>query len=153
MVRRKMPHITPGYSSGQATKAASYVAVVPAIRTELVRQQRQIGVARGNLVTEGRDQGSIVFPGAEFKFYLDATPAERARRRAAQLRARGEAVDIDEVLAQIVARDQRDGSRAVGPLAVPQDARVIDTTELTQEQVVSQMAAIVRGQDAKVGQR
>jgi cytidylate kinase len=145
--------VGPQLRSGQATKAASYVAVVPAIRTELVRQQRQIGVARGNLVTEGRDQGSIVFPGAEFKFYLDATPAERARRRAAQLRARGEAVDIDEVLAQIVARDQRDGSRAVGPLAVPQDARVIDTTELTQEQVVSQMAAIVRGQDAKVGQR
>jgi cytidylate kinase len=144
--------VGPQLRSGQATRAASYVAVVPAIREELVRQQRKIGQERGNLVTEGRDQGSIVFPDAKFKFYLDATPAERARRRAAQLRARGEVVDNEEVLAQIVARDERDGSRAVGPLAVPRDARVIDTTDLTQEQVVGQMAAIVRGQDAKVGQ-
>src|SRR3954465_4597033 len=84
-----------------ATRAASYVAVVPAIREMLVQQQREIGKQLKNLVTEGRDQGSVVFPDAEAKFYLDASPQERARRRAAQLRARGEIVDYNEVLNSI----------------------------------------------------
>jgi cytidylate kinase len=109
-----------------------------------VNQQRQIGRERGNLVTEGRDQGSIVFPDAEMKFYLDATPQERARRRVTQLRARGEIVDYNEVLDQIIARDDRDSKRAVGPLAIPRDARVIDTTKMTQEQVIDQMVAEAR---------
>lgn len=128
----------------EATRAASYVAVVPAIRELLVQQQRQIGIERGSLVTEGRDQGSIVFPGAEFKFYLDATPAERARRRVAQLRARGEIIDYHEVLRQIVLRDHRDANRAVGPLAIPRDAVVIDTTDMTEEQVVDSIVSSVR---------
>ena len=103
---------------GEATRAASYVAVVPGIREMLVQQQREIGQKLGNLVTEGRDQGSVVFPDAEFKFYLDAKPEERARRRVTQLRARGEIVDYKEVLRQIVSRDHRDASRAtVGPLS------------------------------------
>jgi cytidylate kinase len=119
-----------------ATRAASYVAVVPAIREQLVQQQRAIGVERGNLVTEGRDQGSVVFPDAACKFYLDATPQERARRRVAQLRARGEIVDFNEVLHQIESRDRRDASRAVGPLSIPRDAEIVDTTQMTQEQVV-----------------
>ena len=121
---------------GEATKAASYVAVVPAIREMLVAQQRAIGEARPNLVTEGRDQGSVVFPHAERKFYLDATPQERARRRVAQLRARGEVVDPQEILNQIVARDHRDANRSVGPMVVPKDADVVDTTKMSQDQVV-----------------
>jgi cytidylate kinase len=124
---------------GDATRAASYVAIIPAIREQLVEQQRQIGRERANLVTEGRDQGSVVFPDAEFKFYLDATPAERARRRVAQLRSRGEIVDAALVLEDIVARDRRDASRRVGPLAVPKDARVIDSTELAEDQVVERI--------------
>jgi cytidylate kinase len=124
---------------GDATRAASYVAIVPAIREQLVEQQRQIGRERANLVTEGRDQGSVVFPDAQFKFYLDATPNERARRRVAQLRSRGEIVDAARVLEDIVARDRRDASRCVGPLAVPEDARVIDTTDLPQDQVVERI--------------
>jgi cytidylate kinase len=129
---------------GDATRAASYVAVVPAIREMLVQQQREIGASLGNLVTEGRDQGSIVFPHAEFKFYLDATPQERARRRVAQLRYRGEIVDYNEILNGIVSRDHRDASRSVGPLSVPTDAKVIDTTLLTQDQVVEQIISQVR---------
>jgi cytidylate kinase len=121
---------------GDATRAASFVAVVPAIRQLLVQQQQQIGRERKNLVTEGRDQGSIVFPNAELKFYLDATPQERARRRVAQLRTRGEIVDYNEILSQIVDRDDRDRNRSVGPLAVPKDARLIDTTLMSQEQVI-----------------
>lgn len=129
---------------GDATRAASYVAVVPAIREMLVAQQQRIGAERHSLVTEGRDQGTIVFPQAEFKFYLDASPQERARRRAAQLRARGEIVDQNEILSQIVARDTRDATRSVGPLSVPPDADVIDTTNLSQQQVVDQMVARIR---------
>ena len=129
-------------------RAASYVAVVPAIREMLVQQQRQIGQELGNLVTEGRDQGSVVFPHAEFKFYLDAKPEERARRRMAQLRARGEIVDYQEILNQIVTRDRRDTGRTVGPLAVPEDAEVIDTTDLSQDQVVDNIVSRVRSRQA-----
>lgn len=122
-----------------ATRAASYVAVVPAIREMLVKQQQDIGRSRANLVTEGRDQGTVVFPEAELKFYLDASPAERARRRVQQLRARGEIVDYQEILNQIEARDQRDKTRSVGPLSIPPDAEVLDTTHLTQEQVIDRI--------------
>jgi len=125
----------------EATRAASYVAVVPAIREQLVAQQQQIGRERGKLVTEGRDQGTVVFPQAELKFYLDASPQERARRRVAQLRHRGEIVDHQEILNQIVARDHRDASRAVGPLAVPKDAETVDTTSMTQEQVIEHIVS------------
>jgi cytidylate kinase len=120
----------------EATRAASYVAVVPAIREMLVKQQQEIGRSHRDLVTEGRDQGTVVFPDAELKFYLDATPAERARRRVHQLRARGEIVDYQEVLDQIESRDQRDRNRKFGPLSVATDAEVVDTTTLTQEQVI-----------------
>jgi cytidylate kinase len=123
----------------ECTRAASYVAVVPAVREMLVLQQRQIGQERGNLVTEGRDQGTVVFPKAELKIYLDADPDERARRRAAQLRARGEIVDINDLLDSILVRDQRDASRAVGPLAMASDAVRIDTTNLAEPQVVDQI--------------
>ena len=120
----------------EATRAASYVAVVPAIREMLVKQQQEIGRSHRDLVTEGRDQGTVVFPDAELKFYLDATPAERARRRVHQLRARGEIVDYQEVLDQIESRDQRDKNRKFGPLSVAADAEVVDTTALSQEQVI-----------------
>jgi cytidylate kinase len=128
-----------------ATRAASYVAAVPAVRAQLVEQQQQIGRDRENLVTEGRDQGTVVFPEAKLKFYLDASPQERARRRVKQLRDRGEIVDANQVLNEIVTRDQRDSSRTVGPLAVPRDAQVIDTTLMSQEQVIARIVAKARG--------
>ncbi len=124
-----------------ATRAASHIAVVPAVREMLVTQQREIGRERGNVVTEGRDQGTVVFPDAELKVYLDAAPAERARRRVAQLRARGEIVDPAEILAGIVARDHRDQTRSTGPLAKPADAVVVDTTELIEPQVTDLIVA------------
>jgi cytidylate kinase len=122
--------------AGDCTRAASYVAVIPAIREMLVSQQRQIGKDRGNVVTEGRDQGTVVFPDAELKIYLDAAPQERARRRVAQLRSRGEIVDYTEILNEIVSRDKRDATRSVGPLSVARDAEIIDTTTLNEPQVV-----------------
>jgi cytidylate kinase len=129
---------------GEATRAASFVAVVPAIRELLVQQQQQIGRERKNLVSEGRDQGSVVFPDADLKFYLDATPQERARRRVGQLRNRGEIVDYDQIFSQIIDRDDRDRNRSVGPLSVPRDARLIDTTHLSQEQVIDRIVAAAR---------
>ena len=139
--REPVGHFLRGH---EATRAASYVAVVPAIRHQLVEQQQQIGRDRPNLVTEGRDQGTVVFPTAELKFYLDATPQERARRRVAQLRARGEILDHQEVLKEIISRDQRDSSRSVGPLSVPKGAEVIDTTGISQEEVIDRIVARAR---------
>jgi CMP/dCMP kinase len=134
--------------AGDATRAASFVAVAPAVRELLVRQQQEIGAARPNLVTEGRDQGSVVFPHAELKFYLDATPVERARRRANQLRARGETVDIEQLQKQIMDRDARDARRAVAPLAVPKGSEVIDTTNLSLQEVTDQIVRKARQRGA-----
>ena len=130
--------------AGDATRAASFVALVPAVREQLVRQQQILGASRPNLVTEGRDQGTVVFPQAELKFYLDATPIERARRRAHQLRARGEVVDIAMLQNQIMDRDSRDARRAVGPLAIPPGAEVIDTTTMPLSSVVDKIVAKAR---------
>ena len=128
----------------EATDAAKHVAQVPAIRHKLVDEQRKIGLEHGNLVTEGRDQGSVVFPDARFKFYLTASAEERARRRARELRARGEFVDERDILQQIQDRDERDRTRSVGPLAIPDGARVIDTTRLSMDDVVGQIVEQVR---------
>jgi cytidylate kinase len=135
----------------EATQAASHVAVVPAIREILVEQQRRIGREHGNIVTEGRDQGSVVFPSAQAKFYLDASPEERAKRRVNQLRARGEMVDPAEILRQIQDRDQRDTRRATSPLIVPQGATVIDTTTLTLDEVIDRIVAEVSSKQSSGG--
>jgi cytidylate kinase len=137
--------------ANECTRAASYVAVIPAIREMLVAQQRHIGLERGNVVTEGRDQGSVVFPNAELKIYLDAAPQERARRRVAQLRLRGEIVDFNEVLNSIISRDKRDATRSVGPMTIPADAAVIDSTNLTEPQVVELIVAKAEALRVAVG--
>lgn len=135
----------------EVTSAASHVAAVPAVREKLVAEQQRIGQEHGNLVTEGRDQGTVVFPGAELKVYLDATAEERARRRVAQLRARGEIAHHDEVLREIRERDQRDSTRAVGPLTIPPGAHVIDTTQLSEEQVIERIVGLARARRSAAG--
>ena len=125
------------------SEAASYVALVPAIREQMVRQQREIGAHLGELVTEGRDQGTIVFPTAQFKFYVDASPEERARRRFVQLRNRAEQIEYKEILDQILVRDKRDRERLVGPLEKPKDAIEIDSTHLSFEDVVRHIIGLV----------
>jgi cytidylate kinase len=132
-----------------ATEAAKFVAQVPAIRYKLVEEQRRIGHEHGNLVTEGRDQGSVVFPDAPFKFYLTATSEERAHRRARELRARGEIVDEKTILREIMDRDAKDQSRAVGPLAIPDGAVVVDTTRLSMEEVVERIVTTVHPERTK----
>ena len=130
--------------------ASAHRHVMDTVRFE-VEQQRRHHSAEGlrELPKNGSlgwitSNAPVVFPDAPCKFYLDASPHERARRRVAQLRARGEIVDFNEVLDQIESRDRRDQSRSVGPLAVPQDAEIVDTTNMTQVQVVDHIVDRVR---------
>ncbi len=92
---------------------------------------------------EGRDIGTVVFPDAEVKVFLTASPAERAKRRVADLRARGQEADLDEVLAGIVDRDTRDSTRPIAPLVAARDAVHVDTTGLTFDEVVAKVVALV----------
>lgn len=132
----------------EVTRATSIAAAVPAVRELLVSQQQRIGCEHGQLVTEGRDQGSVVFPDAGLKIYLDATPAERARRRVEQLRSQGHPADLAAVQAEIIDRDARDAGRSVGPLSVPRGAILIDTTNLTREQVIEKIVVLARERQA-----
>jgi cytidylate kinase len=135
--------------SRDVSEAASYVAVVPAVREIMVQQQRAVAGGLANVVTEGRDQGTIVFPNAAFKFYVDASPEERARRRYDQLRGRGETVAFQDVLDQIIVRDRRDRERLVGPLEKPVDAIAIDSTAMPFERVVESIVSHVQPQAAR----
>lgn len=118
------------------TAGASEIAQCAAVRHEMVAQQRRIAEEHPRLVTEGRDQGSAVFPDATVKFYLDADAEERARRRAQQWRQQGQPADEAKILRDILERDQRDASREVGPLIQPSAAEVVDSTSMSIEEVV-----------------
>ena len=126
-----------------AGELASRVSTRPVVRERLVALQRTLGAA-GGVVMEGRDIGTVVFPGAPVKVFLTADPAERARRRAAELRARGEDVDEAALAAEIAARDQRDSGRAHSPLRPADDAVVLDTTRLALAEVIEAMARLAR---------
>ena len=128
------------------TAHVSNVAAIAKVRHRLVEQQRQIVRCHRRLVSDGRDQGSIVFPDAQIKFYLDADPAVRARRRAAQLTAAGQPADEQQLLDQIVRRDTRDSLRSDGPLICPLDAVRIDTSQMTLDQVVCCLETKVKQQ-------
>lgn len=125
------------------TQAASLVARHEGVREVLVRWQRSFAAGR-RVVTEGRDQGTIVFPAAAAKFYLDATAEERASRRVGELRRLGEPVDADATLRQIRERDRRDRTRAVAPLRPADDALTVDTTTLSIDEVVSKLEQTCR---------
>jgi cytidylate kinase len=122
----------------------SVVAAQPQVRQVLVLQQRDIARRHPRLVTEGRDQGSVVFPDAALHFYLDAEEAVRARRRAAQLVAAGQQVDPARVIDDIRDRDRRDSQRADGPLRRPPRAVIIDTGTRSADAVVDLMESVAR---------
>lgn len=125
------------------TEHTRHTAGNAAVRAQLVERQRQMAT-RGNFVTEGRDQGTVVFPRAECKIFLTASPEERARRRHQDLLAHGEHVTLEEVLAQQTDRDARDAQRSVGPLVAAADAIEVNTDGLSPEQVVDRLEEIVR---------
>ena len=113
---------------------ASNVATLPVVRTYLKTAQQVLG-AKFSLVAEGRDMGTVIFPDALHKFFLDASVDERAKRRFLQLEALGKPARLEDLKEQIAKRDHQDRNRAVAPLKAADDAVTIDTTELTREQV------------------
>ena len=128
---------TPEMSDG-----ASRVSALPEVRAALLGIQRRIGAA-GDVVVEGRDIGTVVFPDAGAKFFLTASTDERARRRVAELAAAGRPADAATTRAEIVARDERDSTRAVAPLKQAPDAIPVDSSDMTPDEVVARMAAVV----------
>jgi cytidylate kinase len=128
---------TPEISDG-----ASRVSALPEVRGALLDLQRRLGAA-GGVVVEGRDIGTVVFPRAPAKFFLTATAEERARRRVVELRAAGREVDLAQTLAELVARDHRDSTRAVAPLRCADDAVEIDCSAMSPQAVVDRMLEVV----------
>ena len=128
----------------EVTRAVSVVASNPAVRAEMVRAQRAIAARHPRLVTEGRDQGSVVFPDADVRIYLDARPEVRARRRVEQLALKGIVTEESEVLAQILERDRSDSSRVDGPLVCPRGAIVVDTSDIDVPEVIERLVEIVQ---------
>ncbi len=122
--------------SPEASMLASRSSAVSAVRSKLTQMQQQIGMNE-KIVAEGRDTGTVVFPDAAYKFYLDADPRERAKRRVKQLHQQGSNVDETEILTLIMERDKNDSERTIAPLKKAHDASVIDTSALTIDEVVS----------------
>ncbi len=122
----------------------SIVASCAILRQVMVEEQRRIAFEHSRLVTEGRDQGSVVFPDAFMRFFLDADPEVRAARRKAQLDSQGRAIDELLIRADITRRDTLDSSRSEGPLRRPDGAIVIDTTALSMVEVVDRMESMVK---------
>ena len=125
--------------------AASKVAALPRVREALLRRQRAFSTSPG-LVADGRDMGTVVFPGAPFKVFLTASAQARAERRFQQLKAQGEDVKIATLLQEIEARDARDMGRKAAPLKAADDAVTIDTTEYSIEQVLEKVLSLVNPQ-------
>jgi cytidylate kinase len=122
----------------EVSQGASKVAVIGAVRQFLAGEQRSAATGR-DIVCEGRDQGSFVFPDAACKFFLTGEARVRAERRAAELAAKGQVVTVEEVLADQTERDARDAARDIAPMRPAPDAVIVDTTHLTTEQVIDQI--------------
>ena len=123
-------------------KAATSVARLPGVRETLVREFRRLG-SGGGVVMEGRDIGTVVFPDADLKFYIDASPEERARRRAADPAHTGGQGSLELVQSDLAARDKSDSTRSVAPLAKANDAIMIDTTAMPIEAVVNRVMMLI----------
>lgn len=138
--------VTDEIRTREATRVASAVAKTGAVRRELVRRQQEIG-REGGVVLDGRDIGSVVFPNADVKFYLDAAPEKRAKRRFDE--SRGQEASFEAILEDIRARDHQDMTREDSPLVRTEDAIYVDTTEMTPEEVTDHLLAVVQ---SRIGQ-
>lgn len=125
------------------TRAVSAVSAVPAVRARLVDLQRRLADGSGSVVVEGRDIGTVVLPDADVKIFLTASAEERARRRNVQNVANGLPDDYDSVLADVRRRDHLDSTRAVSPLRAADDAVVVDTSDMTETDVVAHLQDLV----------
>ena len=142
-IRLNGEDVTDAIRTPEVSGGASKVAVIPGVRRALVAKQRAMG-ERSSVVMEGRDIGTVVFPDADVKIFLDADPRERVRRRLGDVRASGEEIPESALAAQMKERDQRDSTRADGPLAQAPDAAYLDSTSLTAEEVEEAILKIVR---------
>jgi cytidylate kinase len=129
--------LTDGIYDADYADALPLISAIPGVRSALVAQQRRLG--EGGVVMAGRDIGTVVFPGADFKFFLVASLDEKVRRRAAQYERRGERVDAEAMRKEVEGRDRVDTQRAVAPLRPAPDAVVVDTDQLDVDQVVDRI--------------
>ena len=128
----------------EVTANVHYIASVPAFRAKLVEMQRVFAGEQEIIVTEGRDQGTVAFPDAELKFFLTASARQRAVRRAKELKAKGLSCDVGKIQRLIEERDLADAGRAVGPLLRADDAIEVDTTNMTIDEVVTELMRHVK---------
>jgi len=128
----------------EVTRAVSAVSSVPAVRTRLVELQRKLAEGSGAVVVEGRDIGTVVLPGADVKIFLTASAEMRARRRNDQNVAAGLPDDYEGVLADVRRRDHLDSTRAVSPLRAASDAVVVDTSAMTESEVIAHLLQLVK---------
>lgn len=136
--------VTDEIRTARIDKSVSRVSAIAGVRTALVAQQQRLGAA-GDYVVEGRDVGTVVFPDAELKVFMTASAEERARRRVRQNEQRGiGSVDFDEVLADIIARDEVDSARETSPLRPADDALMLDSTSLPIDEVIATICAEAR---------
>ena len=126
------------------TKAVSAVSAVPAVRARLVGLQRELAAGPGSVVVEGRDIGTVVLPDADVKIFLTASAEERARRRNEQNVACGFTDDYESVLADVKRRDHLDSTRAVSPLRAADDAVVVDTSDMSESEVIAHLVELVK---------
>ena len=141
-IRLGKEDVTAAIRNVEVTQASRFVADSPSVRSRLVQWQREFA-AGADTVTEGRDQGTIVFPDAFRKFFLTAAAEERARRRFADLQAAGQSFSFESVLEDLRVRDARDVARLIAPLKPANDAILIDTTGLNIDQVVDQLVGCI----------
>ncbi len=137
--------------SAEVTLNVSAVSAIPEVRENLVELQRRLASEGGTVVLEGRDIGTVVLPDAEVKVYLTATPEIRARRRTDQDLLAGRDADYEEVLGAVIERDSKDSSRAASPLRPADDAVVVDTSDLTLDEVLDHLVELAASRAAAEG--
>jgi len=141
--------ITDQIRTAEVSRAASVVAAIPGVRQPMVEEQRRAG-AGGGVVMEGRDIGSVVFPNAELKIFLDASPEVRAGRRQREHEEKGEPTGFQQVLAEVHERDRRDRERKTSPLVRAADAVVVDNTAMDAEESARVIVLLAREQASEV---
>lgn len=144
VVRLDGQDVTRAIRTEEAGNDASKVAAIPLVRAALLERQRRFAVPPG-LVADGRDMGTVVFPGAEVKIFLTASAAERALRRYKQLKEKGVAANLAALSLEIAERDLRDSTRAASPLVASADAVLLDTTGMSVDAVVERVLEVARG--------
>lgn len=133
----------------EVSQMASKASAIPLVRYRLLDLQRELG-RRGNVVAEGRDIGTVVFPDAQVKIYLDASIEERARRRCHELRAAGREVSLAETISEMKERDKRDSERDIAPLRKADDALAVDSSGLTADAVAEKVLQLIKSESSKL---